>query len=292
MEEAENLFLVSIALGVMYMISSVIEIYGVVSVSMQRFNMIRVYLYLSLLSCLLILGAGVLNGVSYFTFAEEIVLECVTLATDGIAYKKSTFRGRPWPVPALLLRTHDARRQCVYAWVHQSWNQVASVFLFSVIPAVIYYVLVYAYYRQTANPDHSACLLNNYGSDERNAPSNRMVQVAYTRVAVIDNSVSTRNDVSSKNTGRLEHAHNLLSPRRRTAQVPRSLRGVGASSHQSGNTSTTSVNKKPPFTSRSLKRDRRPPPLIQSPSPVGLSPGPPTYGPSRVYAAFAAPVLS
>ena len=90
---------------------------------------------------------------------------------------------------------------------------------------------------------------------------------------------------------RMEYAHNLLSPRRRTAQVPKSMRGVGASNHQSNKVGVP-VNKKPPFVSKSLKRDHRPPPLIQSPSPIGLSPGPPSYGPSKVYAAFAAPVLS
>jgi hypothetical protein len=306
MEEAENLTMVSIALGAMYMISSVIEIYGVVSVSMQRLSMIRVYLYLTLLVCLLIIGAGVLNGVAYFTFAEEIVWECVALATDGLASHKSLFRGRPWPSSVFPLRSREARRQCIYAWVHQSWNQVASVFLFSVIPAVIYYVLVYAYYRQTISLGHSACLINTYGGDEhrqhRNALSGRIEaysQVGYTRVARTDNSVSRKNNdnnIPSNNTSRLEHAQNLLSPRRRVTQVPKSLRGVGVNSHQSSSSTRrpvgTGVNKKPPFTSRSLKRDHRPPPLIQSPSPIGLSPGPPTYGPSRVYAAFAAPVLS
>jgi len=306
MEEAENLSLVSIALGAMYMISSVIEIYGIIGVSMQRLSMIRVYLYLSLLACLLIIGAGVLNGVSYFTFAEELVMECVALATDGLGYQKSLFRGRPWPASVFPLTFREARRQCVYAWVHQSWYQVASVFLFFVIPAVIYYILVYAYYRQIINPNHSACLINTYGTDDnghhRPAPSGRLEaysQVGYTRVAdgiSIKNgsNISIRNGMTSS---RLEHAQNLLSPRRRPAQVLKSLRGLGTSSHRSTSTSSTSTSstsrqKKPPFTSRSLKRDHRPPPLIQSPSPIGLSPGPPSYGPSRVYAAFAAPVLS
>jgi len=90
---------------------------------------------------------------------------------------------------------------------------------------------------------------------------------------------------------RMEHAYNLLSPRRRTVQVPKSVRGVGNSNHQSNKVGNP-VNKKPPFVSKSLKRDHRPPPLIQSPSPIGLSPGPPSYGPLKVYAAFAAPVLS
>jgi hypothetical protein len=307
LEEADNLFLVSIALGAMYILASVIEIYGVVSVSMQRLSMIRLYVYFSLLASALIMAAGILNGVSYFTFAEELVWECVGLATDGRGYQKSLFRGRPWPGSVFPLALHDARKQCVYAWVHQSWFQVSSVFVFSVFPAVIYFVLVYAYYRQTINPNHSACLINTYGSDEtrshRGAPSasSRMEacsQLGYTRVARRDNGVSTRNGnthVSNRNgmtTSRLEHGYNLLSPRRRTVQVPKSVRGVGTNSVGA---TAIGVNKKPPFVSRSLQRDRKPPPLIQSPSPIGLSlsPGPPSYyGRSKVYAAFAAPVPS
>jgi hypothetical protein len=295
LEEADNLFLVSLALGAMYIFASVIEIYGVVSISMQRLNLIRLYLYFSLLACVLVIGAGVLNGISYFAFAEELVLECVELATDGHGYRKSLFRGQLWPISGFHLTAHDARNQCVYAWVYQSWYQVTSVFLFSVFPAVINFVMVYAYYLQTINRNHSACLINTYGDDRSNhrtAPLGRMEtysQVGYTRVAGRDNEISQRNvntNVSGRANSRLEYAHNLLSPRRRTPQVSKSQRGVGASKGDAP------MNKKPLFVSRSLKRDHRPPPLIQSPSPVGLSPGPPSYGPSKVYAAFAAPVLS
>jgi hypothetical protein len=282
LEEADNLFWVSLALGAMYIIASVIEIYGVVSVSMQRLNLIRLYLYFSLLACFLVIGAGVLNGISYFTFAEELVWECVGLATDGHGYQKLLFPGQLWPSSGFRLTVHDARRQCLYAWVNQSWFQVSSVFLFSVLPAVIYYVLVYAYYRQTINRNHPACLIDPYGDDRSNhrtAPLGRMEE--YTRVAGRDNDneISRNGNThvsSSRVSSRLE-----FSPRRRMTQAPKSLRGVGNNN-----------NKKPPFVAKSLKRDHRPPPLIQSPSPVGLSPGPPSYGPSKVYAAFAAPVLS
>lgn len=163
---------------------------------------------------------------------------------------------------------------------------------------MIYYILVYAYYQQTINPNHSACLINTYGGDERSHHRNALtgcIEAGYTRVARRDNGISPRNDdILTRNTSRLEHAHSLLSPRRRTPQIPKSLRGVGASSHQNSNNVRATVIgvKQLPFVSRSLKRDHRPPPLIQSPSPIGLSPGPPSYGPSRVYAAFAAPVLS
>jgi len=292
LEEADNLFLVSLALGAMYIIASVIEIYGVVSVSMQRLNMIRIYLYLSLLACVMIIGAGVLNGISYFTFAEELVLECVSLATDGRGYQKSLFRDRPWPVYVFPLRVHEARRQCVYAWVHQSWFQVSSVFLFSVFPAMIYFGLVYAYYRQTVNHNHSACLINTYGDDRsnhRSAPLGRMGIYSQVGQRNNDTHASSRDGMT---TSRLEHAHNLFSSRRRMTHVPKSIRGMGVSNHQSNNKVGIPVNKKPPFVSKGLKRDHRPPPLIQSPSPIGLSPGPPSYRPSKVYAAFAAPVLS
>jgi len=304
LEEADSLFWVSLALGAMYIIASVIEIYGVVSVSMQRLNMIRIYLYFALVACVMVISAGVLNGISYFTFAEDLMLECVSLATEGRGYQKSLFRDRPWLVSVFPLVVHEARKQCVYAWVHQSWFQVSSVFLFSVFPAMIYFGLVYAYYRQTINRNHSACLINTYGDDRSNhqsAPLGRMEtyrpQVGYTIQRNNDTHCSSRNGMTSS---RLEHAHNLLSPRRRTTtQVSKSMRGVGALSinHQSNNNNNNNkvgnpVKKKPPFVSKSLKRDHRPPPLIQSPSPIGLSPGPPSYRPSKVYAAFAAPVLS
>lgn len=195
--------------------------------------------------------------------------------------------------------------ECVYAWVHQSWYQVSSVFLFSVFPALIYFGLVYAYYQQTVNRNHSACLINTFGDDRSNhqsAPllgrgmietsSSSQVVVAYADQRDNITQVSNRKGMTS---GRMEHAHNLFSPRRRTAyQVPKSIRGVGAGSSLQNNmvVNNNPVKKKPPFVSKSLKRDHRPPPLIQSPSPIGLSPGPPSYRPSKVYAAFAAPVLS
>ena len=265
------------------------------------------------------------------------MLECVSLATEGHGYQKSLFVSmgafvwlpilfwrdifseivlgpflcflswymRPANVcfssscsTILLFISFVTLIECVYAWVHQSWFQVSSVFLFSVFPAMIYFGLVYAYYRQTINRNHSACLINTYGDDRsnhRSAPLGRMETYPQGYTTIQRNNVTHRNGMTSS---RLEHAHNLFSPRRRTTtQVPKSIRGVGVSSnHQSNNNNKDKVGnpvkKKPPFVSKSLKRDHRPPPLIQSPSPIGLSPGPPSYRPSKVYAAFAAPVLS
>ncbi|KAF8961421.1 hypothetical protein BDZ97DRAFT_1905547 [Flammula alnicola] len=282
-EVAENLTKVSIALGVMYMIAFLIEIYGIIGVSMQRLSLIRVYLYLTFFASALVTGAGVLNGVSYFAFAEELMWECISLATEGRAYEKSLFRSRPWPGSVFAVRESEARKQCVYAWVHQSWSQVASVFLFSLVPAVIYYLLVYTYYRQTTDPKHSANLLHNRsgGRSTREATYSQ-VGSSSSRLAGPSRPQSTTRQRAGAS---------------RRAQVQRSLRGVGVGASTSGsstNGTAAVVGAKRTFTSRSLKRDHRPPPLLQSPSPVGLglTPGPPSYRPSRVYAAFAAPVPS
>jgi len=260
---------------------------------LQRLSLIRIYLYLKFLASVLITCAGVLNGVSYFLFAEEMMWECISLATEGRGYEKSLFRGRPWPGSVFPLRRIDARKQCAYAWVHQSWSQIASVFLFSLIPAIIYYVMVYTYYRQTVDPKHHA----NLQSNERQAGGEAAYsQVGYARVANVhhrDNEATTSGTTTNR-----QHGANPASARLRAGrsqvQANRSVRGVNANASTSSLVNPTAGKRT--FTSRSLKRDHRPPPLMQSPSPLGLSlnltPGPPTYGPSRVYAAFAAPIAS
>jgi hypothetical protein len=290
-EEAVNLLKVSLALGAMYMFAVFIEIYGITGVSLQRLGLIRVYLYLTFFASLLTTGAAVIRGISYFTFAEELVLECVSLAVEGRAYEKSLFRSRPWPSSMFAIEEKFARRQCVYAWVHQSWSQVASVFIFGFIPSVMYYLMVYTYYQQTTDPKHPANLQHNHPHLRRGGGSSREAgfsQLGYSPVGA--------NDGSSSSTGLLAVPHPSArlrtGARRSQAQNTRSQRGVGAS--PSSNSAEGSTSKRT-FTSRGLQRSHRPPPLIQSPSPLGFTPGPPSYNMnnrSRVYAAFAAPVPS
>ncbi|KAH9474555.1 hypothetical protein JR316_0013017 [Psilocybe cubensis] len=299
-EAAENLAKVSIALGVMYTIAFIIELYGIIGVSMQRLSLIRVYLYLTFLASLLITSAGVVSGVAYFLLAEELMWECIGLATQGRGYEKSLFRGRPWPGSPYPIGPRDARKQCVYAWVNHSWSQIASVFLFSLIPAIIYYIMVYTYYQQTIDPKHHANLERNQrqpGSATREA-GGVYQQVGYSRVS---QAAPARDDASASGmTTSRSRAANPPSARLRAgrAQVhaARSVRGVVSTSTSTSSSGSSNPAGKRKFVSRSLQRSHRPPPLMQSPSPLGLSvnltPGPPTYGPSRVYAAFAAPVAS
>jgi hypothetical protein len=297
-EDADNLLMVSLTLGVMYMFAFFIEIYGITAVSMQRLGLIRIYLYLTFFASLLVTGAGITRGVSYFSFAEELVLECVSLAVDGRAYERSTFRSRPWPISVFAIEENFARKQCVYAWVHQSWSQVASVFIFAFIPSVLYYLMVYTYYRQTTDPKHSANLQHNHphlrgGGGAGSSREGAYAQVGYSRVGE-----QQANEVSCSSTQQ-PSARLRTGARRSQTQNTRSQRGVGVSTSNHINAGSTARSTKRTFTSRSLQRSHRPPPLIQSPSPVGfITPGPPSYSNknhnannrSRVYAAFAAPV--
>lgn len=73
-------------------------------------GLIRVYLYLTLVTSLLLISAGVLKGISYFSFAvskltcvisscltispqDELILQCITLAIEGRGWQKSLFVG-------------------------------------------------------------------------------------------------------------------------------------------------------------------------------------------------------
>jgi len=306
-----NLYKVSLALAVIYLFSFFIEVYGVVSVGLQRLRLVRAYLYLTCLSSLLVTAAGILQGVTYFMLAEDIVMECAALATQGRGYEKSLFRSRPWPNSIFRLREAQAQKHCTYAWVHQSWSQVASVFLFFLLPSVIYALLVYTYYRQTVDPKHTANLQHNRSPLPRGRTTRRpaMAQRGATNgsnypavgYAPLGNSSPSRqSDNASINNGlttsRLQAGSAYSRPLRGGAPPQATTKAKGAD-----NTNTN------PFATKGIKRSRRPPPLIPSPSPVGFSPGAPAFyaaggargvvgagraGASRVYAAFAAPVGS
>jgi hypothetical protein len=306
-EGAHNLLSVSFALCVMYLFSFFIEIYGIIGVSLQRLALVRAYLYLTLLASLLVMSAGVVYGVAYFAFSDELVLECITLAIEGRAWQKSLFHARPWPSSMVPYPESLAAKQCVYAWVHHSWNHIAAVFIFNVIPSIIYYVLVYAYYRQTIDPSHHANLIDNRphtaAVTSRRRGGAASSRDGYTRV---DTQERDQEQGTGLTSARLLSAR---TPRRRqVAQQPYSMRStnvsVASSSNQPG-----MIQSKRTFVSRGIKRNRVPPPLIESPEPIGLNltPGPPTYtyhanadvnvnaqvrGRSRVYAAFAAPLAS
>jgi hypothetical protein len=304
-EVFDDLFKVSLALAVIYLFAFFIEVYGIISVSLQRLSLIRGYLYMTLVCSALVTFSGIIQGIAYFAFAEDIVKECASLAKEGRGYEKSMFRSRPWPNTVVPLNKATAQKHCTYAWVHQSWSQVASVFLFFLVPAVVYYLLVYTYYRQTTDPNHPANLQHTHsprnGAVAHGRTTRRTTEmsqrrvyrdVGYSRLANPANASSEDVSVSSDYSQGLTTSRLQAAPAAGGQISARPSRNGMGRSNGPGNSSNN--NNSNPFATKGIKRPRRPPPLVSSPSPLGLNntPGAPAYGPSRVYAAFAAPVGS
>jgi hypothetical protein len=295
-EGAQHLFSVSLALSAIYVITFFIQIFGIIGVSLQRLSLVRVYLYLTFFPLLLVATAAVLRGVTYFTLGHELVLECITLAMEGRGWQKSLFRGRLWPGSVVPFPEKLAEKQCAFAWKHHILNHIAAILLFQVIPAMVYYLVVHTYYKQTIDPIHNASLLGGcVTAGATTAGRLRAERGGYSRVEARD---LDRTNESSMTTARL----GALTPRQRRAaqQAPYTKRATTDTNAVSGSSSRPDTGSGPQskrsFVSRGITRSHRPPPLIASPSPLGLNstPGGPTYnrGASRVYAAFAAPVYS
>jgi hypothetical protein len=306
-EGAIHLFSVSLALCAIYVITFFIQIYGIIGVSLQRLSLVRVYLYLTLFDLLLVTTAVVLKAVTYFTLGDELIHECITLAMEGRGWQKSLFRHHPWPGTVVPYPAKLAEQQCLFAWHQHSWNHIAAVLLFHLIPAMVYYLIVHTYYKQTVNPTHTACLLSRGGVASASVIGNGggggggggggvqrgVRQGGYSRVGTDDD-----------NETRMTTARLLapVTPRQRRAAVvaPYAKRLTTDSTSKTG-VQQQQTKRTSSFVSSGIVRSHRPPPLVPSPSPLGLdswTPGAPSYnnynrgGPSRVYAAFAAPVNS
>lgn len=272
-----RLVTVSIALCVMYAISCVIEVLGVIGISMQRLLLVRGYVFFEFLSALLVTATGILGTASFFLNAEDLMYECVALAITGQVNAKSQFRSHPWhSIYSLNLR--QAQKQCVTAWTHESWTQVINVFLFAFVPAVMCHLMVYTYYRQTIDATHNAYLAPARLEISGSAPQQNNRHGGYSRVPNVE-------------------IHHAGSPRRTNNRIaPVSPR------HRAGRRSAIKAGNGPNVTStattagtNSFKRAHRPPALIELEGPIFtpqrgvvlksgsplsfiFSPGPPSFG--------------
>ncbi|KAJ7597709.1 hypothetical protein C8J56DRAFT_1159558 [Mycena floridula] len=154
-----NLAHVSFTLSVMYTWACIIEIYGVFTSLFPRQCLIRAYTVLSFLSILLVTAAGMINTIAYFMFADDLVKECVALASTGKMDMRSLFRSEAWrtnyanPIP-----TGIAQTQCLTTFHKESATQVLSVILFSLIPSTICFLIVWTWGRQVRDSGHAAYL--------------------------------------------------------------------------------------------------------------------------------------
>ncbi|KAJ7201061.1 hypothetical protein GGX14DRAFT_658900 [Mycena pura] len=169
---------VSRTLATIYTVACAIELFGAFSILIRRRAFIRTYAYLAFLSAALVTGAGVVTTTAYFAFSDELLRECVVLASAGQLDTKSFFRGDAWPTTPLSVE--DAKTQCLDVWGAESVSTVVSTALFYLLPAAVCFAVAYVYHCQTADAAHVANIgLTARGRESASATALRLEAIPY-----------------------------------------------------------------------------------------------------------------
>jgi len=142
----------SLVLGILYMTAFVIQTLGVVAAFTQRITLIRLYAFLSVLSALVVIGAGLLRTITHFMFKSELISECTSLATGEEVIYRYGFWG---PVTYDNLTPEQAARWCQNEWGRDSWTEIVSV-ICEAIAGAFFTAVSFAYYRQSLDPTSPA----------------------------------------------------------------------------------------------------------------------------------------
>lgn len=161
-EHVPNLARISFTLGVMYFSTCLMEAFGLFSSLFPRPCLVRFYTLFSFLSLVVVTSARTISAVGYFVFADDTVAECVSLASSGRMDNRSLFRSDAWhrsynvPIPA-----GEAQSQCLLTWNSESVSEILSVIFFSLVPSTICFLVAWTWGRQVRDPLHRAYLGNS-----------------------------------------------------------------------------------------------------------------------------------
>ncbi|KAG5641840.1 hypothetical protein DXG03_004122 [Asterophora parasitica] len=122
----------SIALGTLYILTALIQVFGAFSAILRRLPLIRAYVHLAILAGLCITAANFVSGVQYFMLA------------------RGKLRPGETPPPSL------ARTQCLHAWRITSLSHLLQIPVFSLLPAVGFFLLVWVWWHQVRDTQHAA----------------------------------------------------------------------------------------------------------------------------------------
>ncbi|KAH0578690.1 hypothetical protein H2248_003818 [Termitomyces sp. 'cryptogamus'] len=142
---------ISIALGVLYMVVFVIELFGIYSAATQRLKPVRIYCFLVALATLIVVAASLTRVVSHFVLKNDLLKECNSLtANDEIVY--FGFWG---PVSTRNITSQEAAQWCRNAWDHDSWAEILALIILGILGA-LFTAVAFAYYRQLLDPSSFA----------------------------------------------------------------------------------------------------------------------------------------
>ncbi|KAJ3934331.1 MAG: hypothetical protein NXY57DRAFT_959162 [Lentinula lateritia] len=161
--------------GLMYVSTGLVEIFGIVSTVMRRLRLIRIYVHLAFGSALAVTITGVLVAFAYFEFAEDVVNQCVSVANRGkIVVVKLLYQRNADTLVNPAISPEDAQRQCFNAWSSESSSQILYVFTFYFLPSAFTSLLVYTYYRQCTDPYHPATMCSQMAAASGGHPYTRV----------------------------------------------------------------------------------------------------------------------
>lgn len=172
------------------------------------------------------------------------------LKERGALAKAGTFsEGYPRPYVIISPLTQNYRSdtciypECIKAWTSESVTQALSVFILSLLPSIAFYLLAYIYYRQASDPQHPANLCLSGQSS-----------------AVRMDAYPEANYSPLYNRTPASYSDDIADALRIRPRTPK--RGKKT---------------KPSVDHLAL------PPMMQTASPYMMTPGPPSFGPSRDY---------
>jgi len=138
----------SLVLGILYMTAFIIQTFGVVAAFTQRIPLIRLFAYLSILSAVVVVGAGLLRTITHYMYKNDLISECTALATGGEVVYRYGFWG---PITYDRLTPDQAKVWCQNAWNRDSWAEILSI-ICEIIAGSLFTVVSFAYYRQSLDP--------------------------------------------------------------------------------------------------------------------------------------------
>ncbi|KLO09989.1 hypothetical protein SCHPADRAFT_800499, partial [Schizopora paradoxa] len=147
-KNAPKLQTFDIVLGILYLVSCVIEVLGIGAALLQKLPMIRIFTFLSIGAALIVIAAELLRVVLHFVFKHDLINECITLATGQTVVTRFGIWG---PTTSHTLSQGDATSFCNDAWSHDSFSEIAW-FIVALIASLFFASINYSYYRQMLDP--------------------------------------------------------------------------------------------------------------------------------------------
>ncbi|KAF7798150.1 hypothetical protein EIP86_009366 [Pleurotus ostreatoroseus] len=148
-DEKETKFAtLDIVLGILYMVTCAIALFGVIAATMDKLLWVRIYAILSFVGGLCVVGAGFIRTVTHFVFKNDLITECEHIVTGD----QLTFRFGIWgPVVHETLDAADAADFCKSGWSHDSFTEVVSLLVVLVL-MLLFCGIAWTYYRQLLDP--------------------------------------------------------------------------------------------------------------------------------------------